>query len=103
MYYNIIFMYVVCVQSRLSLETHFFTNFVQDGGPPMKHLQNGVQGFGNGPFLKVAEGKKRFNDIVKKYGHSHNKDILINELLGLLKWDKLYEKLKINKYGRSQN
>ncbi|XP_022182250.1 transport and Golgi organization protein 2 homolog isoform X2 [Myzus persicae] len=81
---------MITITMKLSLETHFFTNFVQDGGPPMKHLQNGVQGFGNGPFLKVAEGKKRFNDIVKKYGHSHNKDILINELLGLLKWDKLH-------------
>jgi len=55
----------------------------------MKHLQNGVQGFGNGPFLKVAEGEKHFNYIVKKYGHSHNKDTLIKKLLKLLKWDKL--------------
>jgi len=55
----------------------------------MKRLQKDVQGFGNGPFLKVAEGEKRFNDIVKKYGHSRNKDTLITELLELLKWDKL--------------
>jgi len=55
----------------------------------MKRLQKDVQGFGNGPFLKVTEGEKRFNDIVKKYGHSHNKDTLIEELLRLLKWDKL--------------
>jgi len=55
----------------------------------MKHLQNGVRGFGNGPFLKVAEGEKRFNGIVRKYGHSHHKHTLIKELLGLLKWDKL--------------
>lgn len=73
----------------MSLETHIFTNFVQDKGPATKLVQNGVHGFGNGPFLKVAEGEKRFKDIVKKYGHSHSKDTLIKELLGLLKWDKL--------------
>ncbi|KAL5241033.1 hypothetical protein ACI65C_008443 [Semiaphis heraclei] len=56
----------------------------------MKRLQKDVQGFGNGPFLKVVEGEKRFNDIVKKYGHSLNKDTLITELLELLKWDKLH-------------
>ncbi|XP_029347454.1 transport and Golgi organization protein 2 homolog isoform X3 [Acyrthosiphon pisum] len=83
------FKLITITMSKLSLETHFFTNFVQDEGPPLKHLQKYVQGFGNGPFLKVAEGEKRFNDIVKKYGHSHYRDTLIKELLGVLKWDKL--------------
>lgn len=55
----------------------------------MVHVPNGVQGFGNGPFLKVTEGEIRFHDIVKKYGHSHTRDALIQELLELLKWDKL--------------
>jgi len=54
----------------------------------MEYLPNGVHGFASGPFLKVIEGKKRFNDIVKKYGHSDTKDTLIDELLGLLKWNK---------------
>ncbi|XP_060836205.1 transport and Golgi organization protein 2 isoform X2 [Rhopalosiphum padi] len=76
--------------SKKSLETHYFTNFVQDEGPALKHIQNGVQGFGNGPFLKVAEGEKLFNDIVKKYGHSNHKDTLIKELLRFLKWNKLH-------------
>lgn len=54
----------------------------------MERLSNGIHGFASGPFLKVIEGKKRFNDIVKKYGHSDTKDILIEELIGLLKWNK---------------
>lgn len=54
----------------------------------MKHLTNGVQGIGNGPFFKVTEGEKRFNNIVKEYGHNDTKDKLIEELLKLLKWDK---------------
>jgi hypothetical protein len=54
----------------------------------VESLPNGVQGFGNAPFLKVANGERRFNEIVKKYGHSNTKDILIEELLNLLKWDK---------------
>lgn len=78
--------------SKLFLETHFFTNFTQDEGPGMMYLPNGVRGFGNGPYLKVAEGEKLFNDIVKKYGHSHSRDVLIQELLGLLRWEKLLVK-----------
>lgn len=55
----------------------------------MQNLPNGVRGFGNGPFLKVTQGEKMFNDIVQKYGHSNTKDLLIEKLLGLLKWNKL--------------
>lgn len=55
----------------------------------MECLSNGVRGFGNGPYLKVVEGEKRFDDIVKKYGHSDTKDTLISELLELLKWKKM--------------
>lgn len=77
------------VYSKLSLETHFFTNYVQDEGPAMKQLSKGVYGFGGGPFLKVTEGEKRFRDIVKEYGHSKTKDILIEQILELLKWNKL--------------
>lgn len=58
----------------------------------MKQLPNDVRGFGNGPYLKVAEGEKLFNEIVKKYGHRDTKDTLIEGLLGLLKWKKLYDK-----------
>lgn len=54
----------------------------------MVHLPNGVLGIGNGPFIKVTEGEIRFNNIVKKYGHRHTRDVLIQELLELLKWDK---------------
>lgn len=70
------------------MEMYLYTNIVQDGGSPIKRLPNGVQGFGNGRYLKVVEGEKRFNDIVKKYGHSDTKDTLISELLELLKWKK---------------
>lgn len=80
---------MLCAQSNLLLETHSFTNIVQDNGPAMKQLPNDVKGFGNGPYIKVSEGEKRFNDIVKKNGHRSTKDILINELLELLKWNKL--------------
>lgn len=75
--------------SKQFLDIHFFTNCVQDDDQAMEHLPNGVHGFASGPFLKVIEGKKRFNDIVKKYGHSDTKNMLIEELLGLLKWNKL--------------
>lgn len=85
---KIIYLFL-CVYSKSSLETHLFTNIVQDEGPAMKRLLNGVLGFGNGTFLKVTEGEKCFNDIVKKYGHSNTKDILIKKLLQLLKWNKL--------------
>lgn len=79
----------ICFLSNLILETHFFTNVVQDEGPAIKQLPNGVYGFGNGPYIKVSEGKKRFKDIVKEYGHSDTKEKLIEELLALLKWNKL--------------
>lgn len=69
-------------------ETHFFTNCGQNGAT-MEQLPNDVRGFGNGPYLKVTEGEKLFKDIVKKYGHKNTRDILIEELLGLLKWNKL--------------
>lgn len=55
----------------------------------MQQIVNGVQGFGNGAYLKVAKGEKRFDNIVKKYGHSNTKDALIKNLLQLLKWNKL--------------
>lgn len=55
----------------------------------MEDLNNCVRGFGNGPFLKVAEGEKRFKNIVQNYGHPETKYTLIEELLGLLKWNKL--------------
>lgn len=80
----------VIVCSKLSLETHFYSNYVQDEGPAMKHLSNGVYGFGGGPYLKVTEGEKRFKNIVKKYGQSKTKHILIEQILELLKWNKQY-------------
>lgn len=66
-----------------------FTNVLQNEGSAIEHLNNCVQGFGNGPFIKVAEGEKRFKSIVQKYGHPETKSTLIEELLGLLKWNKL--------------
>lgn len=71
---------------------YYFTNNRQNENPPMVHLPNGVHGFGSGPFLKVIEGKKRFNDIVSKYGHNDTKEMLLKELLSLLKWKKQYER-----------
>lgn len=74
------------------MDTYFFTNCIQDEGPAIRHLPNGVQGFGGASYSKVTEGQKWFNDIVKKYGHSETKDILIEKLLKLLKWNKLYSR-----------
>ncbi|XP_025424484.1 transport and Golgi organization 2 homolog isoform X2 [Sipha flava] len=83
------FQLITITMSESFLETHFFTNCIKDdNGLKVESLPNGVQGFGNAPFLKVANGERRFNEIVKKYGHSNTKDILIEELLNLLKWDK---------------
>ncbi|VVC27710.1 Hypothetical protein CINCED_3A010700 [Cinara cedri] len=84
------FKLVTITISNSLLDIHLFTNIVQDEGPAMRHLINGVQGFGNGSYIKVTEGEKRFNGIVKKYGHSDTKNTLIKELLQLLKWNKLH-------------
>lgn len=42
------------------------------------------------PYQKAREGKKRFEEIIKKCGSIDKKDELVNELLKLLKWDKMH-------------
>ncbi|XP_050424798.1 transport and Golgi organization protein 2 homolog isoform X3 [Adelges cooleyi] len=74
--------------SHSLIETSLLTNISFPNNPEIEHIPNGVKGFGNGNYQKVAQGEKRFNDIVRKYGHNSCKDKLIQELLGLLKWDK---------------
>lgn len=79
----------VCYRD-LSFDSHSYTNVKRGNAdePPLKRLANGIQGFGNGAYLKVTEGEKRFAEIVRKYGHSNTKDRLIERLLGLLKCTK---------------
>lgn len=57
-----------------------------------ENIGSGTRGWGNSvpdrPFSKVNAGTSRFKDIVEIYGKTEDKDILIQELLSLLKWDK---------------
>lgn len=57
-----------------------------------ENIGSGSRGWGNSipdrPFSKVKAGTSRFKDIVEIYGKTEDKDILIQELLSLLKWDK---------------
>ncbi|KAJ9576904.1 hypothetical protein L9F63_006522 [Diploptera punctata] len=52
----------------------------------------GTKGWGNSipgnPFRKVSAGTARFKEIIEAHGNTENKDILIQELLSLLKWNK---------------
>lgn len=49
-------------------------------------------GFGNCtvevPIKKVVKGKERFGKIVENYNDTESRDLLVNELTDLLKWDK---------------
>lgn len=60
-----------------------------------ENIGSGSRGWGNSipdrPFSKVNAGTSRFKDIVEIYGKTEDKDILIQELLSLLKWNKRLE------------
>jgi uncharacterized protein with NRDE domain len=57
-----------------------------------ENVGSGPRGWGNSildrPFCKVNAGTARLQDIVEAYGKKEDKDILVQELLSLLKWDK---------------
>jgi len=52
----------------------------------------GPRGWGNSlldrPYNKVKAGISRLKDVVEAYGNTEDKDILVQELLSLLKWNK---------------
>lgn len=56
----------------------------------LKELEKGYHGFSNNinvnlPYKKVTNGKKKFENVVQKYGCINQRDILIDELLKLSK------------------
>jgi uncharacterized protein with NRDE domain len=57
-----------------------------------ENVGSGARGWGNSlldrPYCKVKAGISRFSDIVEAYGNIEDKDILVQELLSLLKWNK---------------
>ncbi|KDR12151.1 transport and Golgi organization protein 2 isoform X2 [Zootermopsis nevadensis] len=57
-----------------------------------ENVASGPRGWGNSilghPFRKVTAGTSHFKEIVEAYGTMKDKDILVQELLSLLKWDK---------------
>jgi hypothetical protein len=57
-----------------------------------ENVGSGPRGWGNSildrPFCKVNTGTSRFKEIVDAYGTTDNKDILVQQLLSLLKWKK---------------
>lgn len=54
-----------------------------------KHTNQMVSAFGNSlyetPFLKVADGKEKVQELIQKYPNKTQKDDLINGLLDILK------------------
>lgn len=48
-------------------------------------------GFGNStsevPFVKVTKGCERFKEVVEKLNNVEEQEELIQQLIGLLKWD----------------
>jgi hypothetical protein len=57
-----------------------------------ENVGSGAKGWGNSildrPFCKVNAGISRLKDIVETYGKTEDKNILVQELLSLLKWNK---------------
>lgn len=57
-----------------------------------ENVGSGPRGWGNSildrPFCKVKAGTSRFKEIVEAHGKTEDKDVLVQELLSLLKWNK---------------
>ena len=59
----------------------------------IKKLGKGYHGFSNSSdasYKKVIWGKKQFEEIVKQYNRIDQRDVLLQELLTLLKSEKRY-------------
>lgn len=70
---------------------HHYTNGTLTG---VTELTDNVLAISNSsidqPYQKAKEGKKRFEEIIRKKGSVDKKEELVNELLMLLKWDKMH-------------
>lgn len=71
---------------------HYSNCSSEDGvASEVSYMRRGRLALGNSvvgePFRKVSAGGERFGGIVERLGRRPQRDALVEELIGLLKWD----------------